>query len=205
MTTMRGMMNKAGWTMGIVACMAAWTARAEGQPSPADMQRGMEIMQKQMALMSPELVEKAKALSPEIKQFLVRVALRHERRSDTLTLVQVMQEIMVEHQAIGVAIATDNGPLAADAARRLAFHRLPKGGMLPYLPIEKVTTESLSVLPSMEAAVEGNATKIAEAAERGDMAAAAHHYGEMTAGCVACHMHFRGQPGASAYVPRLRK
>ena len=38
---------------------------------------------------------------------------------------------------------------------------------LPYLPIEKVTTESLSVLPGMEAAVEGNAQKIAEAAEKG--------------------------------------
>jgi hypothetical protein len=165
----------------------------------------MEIMQKQMAVMSPELVEKAKALSPEIKQFLAKVAMRHERRSDTLTLVQVMHEIMAEHQMIGAAIATDNGPMAADAARRLAFHRLPRGGMLPYLPLEKVTTESLSVLPSMEIAVEGSAMKIAEAAEKGDMAAAANHYGDMTAGCVACHMHFRGQPGASAYMPRLKK
>lgn len=190
---------------GALACLFSFGVQAEGAPSPADMQRGMEIMQKQMAVMSPELVEKAKALSPEIKQFLARVAIRHERRSDTLTLVQVMQEIMAEHQMIGAAIATDNGAMAADAARRLAFHRLPKGGMLPYLPLEKVTTESLSVLPSMEVAVEGNAQKLAEAAEKGDMVAAAHHYGEMTAGCVACHMHFRGQPGATAYTPRLKK
>jgi hypothetical protein len=112
---------------------------------------------------------------------------------------------MAEHHMIGAAIATDNGPMAADAARRLALHRLPKGGMLPYLPIEKVTTESLSVLPSMEVAVEGNAQKIAEAADKGDMVSAAHHYGEMTAGCVACHMHFRGQPGATAYTPRLKQ
>lgn len=189
---------------GAVACLFSFGVQAEA-PSPADVQRGMEIMQKQMAVMSPELVEKAKALSPEIKQFLARVAIRHERRSDTLTLVQVMQEIMAEHQMIGAAIATDNGAMAADAARRLAYHRLPKGGMLPYLPLEKVTTESLSVLPSMEVAVEGNAQKLAEAAEKGDMVAAAHHYGEMTAGCVACHMHFRGQPGASAYTPRLKK
>ena len=40
-------------------------------------------------LMTPELVDKAKALSPEIKQFLMHVALRHERRSDSPTLVQV--------------------------------------------------------------------------------------------------------------------
>jgi hypothetical protein len=174
-------------------------------PSPADMKRGQGIMQQQMSLMSPELVEKAKALSPEIKQFLVRVALRHERRSDTLTLVQVMQEILAEYQLIGAAIATDNGAMAADAAERLAFHRLPRGGMLPYLPLEKITTEGLSVLPTMELAVEGNAMKLAAAAKKGDMAGAAQYYGELTAGCVACHVHFRGQPGASAYVPRLRK
>ena len=179
----------------VAGCCAVGLAQAEG----------MEIMQKQMAVMSPELVERAKGLSPEIQQFLVKVALRHERRSDTLTLVQVMQEILAEHQTIGAAIATDNGPLAADAARRLAFHRLPRGGMLPYLPLEKVTNESLAVLPSMEVAVEGNAMKLAAAAEKGDMAAAANHYGDMTAGCVACHVHFRGQPGASAYVPRLKK
>ena len=44
----------------------------------------------------------------------------------------------------------------------------------------------------------------AEAAEKGDMVAAANLYGAVTAGCVACHIHFRGQPGATAYVPRLR-
>lgn len=198
-------MSKKHLIAGLAFGVTSLAVSAEGAPSPADMQRGMEIMQKQMAVMSPELVEKAKALSPEIKQFLAKVAIRHERRSDTLTLVQVMQEILAEYQMIGAAIATDNGPMAADAARRLAFHRLPKGGMLPYLPIEKVTTESLSVLPSMEIAVEGNAMKIAAAAEKGDMIAAAQHYGEMTSGCVACHNHFRGQPGASAYVPRLKK
>lgn len=190
---------------GAAAVLIGSGSNAQGMPSPADMQRGMEIMQKQMAVMTPELAEKAKALSPEIKQFLAKVAIRHERRSDTLTLVQVMQEILAEYHMIGAAIATDNGPMAADAARRLALHRLPKGGMLPYLPLEKVTTESLSVLPSMEVAVEGNAQKIAEAAEKGDMISAANHYGEMTAGCVACHVHFRGQPGASAYTPRLKK
>jgi hypothetical protein len=197
------MLNKKPWLLGMaLVCLSVGT---QAQSQPQDMKRGMELMQQQMMLMTPELAQKAQALSPDIKKFLMRVALRHERRSDTLTLVQVMQEIMAEHHMIGTAIATDNGPLAADAARRLALHRLPRGGMLPYLPIEKVTTESLSVLPSMEVAVEGNAQKLAEAADRGDMAAAAHHYGEMTAGCVACHMHFRGQPGASAYTPRLKQ
>jgi len=197
------MKNKRIWLFGIA--MSCLVVGAQAQGKPEDMKRGQELMQQQMMLMTPELVQKANALSPEIKKFLMHVALRHERRSDTLTLVQVMQEILAEHQMIGAAIATDNGPMAADAARRLALHRLPKGGMLPYLPIEKVTTESLSVLPSMEIAVEGNAMKIAAAAEKGDMVAAASHYGEMTVGCVACHMHFRGQPGATAYTPRLKK
>jgi len=197
------MQKKKQWLIGVAMACLAVGAQAEGQPE--EMKRGMELMKQQMAVMTPELVQKANALSPEIKKFLMHVATRHERRSDTLTLVQVMQEIMAEHHMIGAAIATDNGPMAADAARRLALHRLPKGGMLPYLPIEKVTTESLSVLPSMEVAVEGNAQKLADAAEKGDMVAAAHFYGEMTAGCVACHMHFRGQPGASAYTPRLKQ
>lgn len=188
----------------IGAAMACLAAGAHAENPPNDMKLGMELMKQQMMLMTPELAQKANALSPDIKKFLMRVALRHERRSDTLTLVQVMQEIMAEHQMIGAAIATDNGPMAADAARRLAMHRLPKGGMLPYLPIDKVTTESLSVLPSMEAAVEGNAQKLATAAEKGNMVEAAHLYGEITVGCVACHNHFRGQPGASAYVPRLK-
>lgn len=202
-------MSKKHLTVFATACAMgvafASQAHAQAAPSKADMQRGMELMQKQMAVMTPEVLEKAKALSPEIKQFLARVAIRHERRSETLTLVQVMQEILSDYQTIGVAIATDNGDMASDAARRLAFHRLPRGGMLPYLPLEKVTTESLSVLPAMEVAVEGNAIKLAEAAEKGDMHTAAVHYGELTAGCVSCHVHFRGQPGGSSYVPRVRK
>ena len=100
--------------------------------------------------MTPELVEKAKALSPEIKQFLFKIALKHTRHSDTLTLRQVMQEILADYQAVGAAIATDNGDLAADAARRVANHRLPRGGMLPYLPLEKVNDQGPRVLPAME-------------------------------------------------------
>jgi cytochrome c556 len=73
--------------------------------------------------------------------------------------------------------------------------------MLPYLPLEKINTQSLSVLPAMEQAVEGGARQLAAAAEKGDMVAAAQHLGTITAGCVACHNHFRGQPGTSA---RLR-
>lgn len=184
--------------LGLGLSGAAW-AQA---PSKADMQRGAEIMQKQMAMMTPELVEKAKALSPEIKQFLVKIALKHSRHSDTLTLRQVMAEILADYQAIGAAIATDNGELASDAARRLANHRLPRGGMLPYLPLEKVTTKDLSLLPAMENIIEVGAIRLAEAAEKGDMGKAAQEFGAITGGCVTCHAHFRGQPGTSE---RLKK
>jgi hypothetical protein len=113
------MQNRKQWLLGVAMTCLAAGAHAQGKPE--DMKRGQELMQQQMMLMTPELAQKAQALSPEIKKFLMHVALRHERRSDTLTLVQVMQEIMAEHQMIGAAIATDNGPMAADAARRIAL------------------------------------------------------------------------------------
>lgn len=168
------------------------------QPGPQDMQRGRDFLQKSMAMMKPELAEKAKALPPEIQRFLLKIAIKHDRHSDSLTLVQVMHEILADHQAVGAAIAADNGALAAEAARRIAGHRLPRGGLLPYLPLDKVNARDLGVLPAMEEAVEGGALRLAAAAEQGDMVAAARHYGDVTAGCVACHAHFRGRPGASA-------
>lgn len=171
-------------------------------PSKEAMQRGMEAQQAFMAMMTPDVLDKARALSPDIKQFLVKVAMNHSRHSQTLTMAQVMQEILADYQAVGAAIATDSGEQAAEAARRIADHRLPRGGMLPYLPLEKVNDRDLSVLPAMEAAVEGSAKKLAAAAEKGDMTAAAEHFGTMTSGCVACHAHFRGQPGVT---PRLKK
>ena len=140
-----------------LASAAAAPALAQQPFTPEQVKLGQELMQKQMATMTPELVERARALSPEIKQFLMKVALRHERRSDTLTLRQVMHDILADYQAVGAAIAVDNGAAAADAARRIAGHRLPRGGMLPYLPLDKVSDDGLSVLPAMEAAVEGGA------------------------------------------------
>jgi cytochrome c556 len=180
---------------------AALSAPASAQaPSPQELQRGKEFMQKSMGMMKPELLEQAKALPPEIQQFLLKVAIRHSRHSETLTMRQVMQEILADYQAVAGAIATDNGELAADAARRIADHRLPRGGMLPYLPLEKINGKDLGVLPAMEEAVEGSARRLAAAAEKGDMVMAAQQFGTMTSGCVACHAHFRGQPGVSARI-----
>jgi hypothetical protein len=170
----------------------------DAKPNHAE---GMQIMQKQMSLMTPELQAKAKALSPEIKKFLTHVAAKHTHKSETLTLAQVMQEIMADTQAIAMALAMDNPGQAADAARRIADHKLPRGGLLPYLPLEKVNSDDLAAMPGFEHVVEGGAMRIAEAAEKGDMANAAGHFGDMMRGCVACHQHLRGQPGMS---PRVR-
>lgn len=195
--------GRSGGIGAALACLAlaVWWSAPVGAAGPGDPQAGLQIMQKQMALMSPELQDKAKALSPEIKQFLAKIAVKHPRHSDKLTLVQVMHEILADYQTVAGAIAVDNAEQAAEAARRMALHRLPRGGMLPYLPLDKVNSKDLAILPAMEEVVEGGAQRLAEAAEKGDMAAAATHLGEIAAGCVACHRFFRGVPGVSA---RLR-
>lgn len=186
----------------LLACLLAFTvplgmSSASAGEAKADPKAGMQIVQKQLALMTPELQQKVKALSPDIKQFLAHVAAKHTRKSESATLAQVMQEVLGDYQAMALAISMDNGEAAAEAARRLADHRLPRGGLLPYMPLDKVNTQDLSVLPAMEMAVEGGSILLAEAAEKGDMISAAGHLGDVTRGCVACHQHFRGQPGTS--------
>ncbi|NIP73597.1 MAG: cytochrome c [Gammaproteobacteria bacterium] len=52
----------------------------------------------------------------------------------------------------------------------------------------------------MNAVVEGNARKLADAAERGDMAEAAGYISDIVSGCVACHHLFRGRPGRSPHL-----
>lgn len=193
-------LKRAAATAAILAVAICSVPAIAQTPSPQELQRGKDFMQKSMGMMKPELLEKAKALPPEIQQFLLRIAIKHSRHSETLTMRQAMQEILADYQAVAGAIATDNGELAADAARRVADHRLPRGGMLPYLPLEKINGKDLGVLPAMEDAVEGSARRLAAAAEKGDMVTAAQQFGAMTSGCVACHAHFRGQPGVSALI-----
>jgi hypothetical protein len=139
-------------------------------------------------------------LSPEVKQALQQLQARHTRRSQGLTLRQVMQEILSDYHSIVAAIVVDHAEQAAESARRLANHRLPEEGMLPYLPLDKITSETLAVLPAMNAVVEGNAVKLAEAAEQRDMATAARLLGDIATGCVACHQIFRGIPGQSSLL-----
>lgn len=188
-----------GMALALLPAIAAQAAEPAAAPDP---KAGMAVMQKQMAVMTPELQEKAKALSPEIKGFLGKVAVKHTRHSERATMVQVMHELLADYQAMAAGIAVDNAEMTAEAARRLAHHRLPRGGLLPYMSLEKVNSKDLAVLPGMEATVEGGAMEVAEAAEKGDMATAAEKMGKVMGGCVACHQMFRGTPGVS---PRVRQ
>ena len=162
------------------------------QPVPADQQ-----MQKMLQMYTPELREKVKSLSPETRKKLLQMLSTHTNRSKQVTFRQVMQEVLNDYQAITAGIATDNAEMTADAARRLANHRLPKGGLYPYFALENINDADMTTLPAMNAAVEGSALKLAEAADRGDMATAATHLSEIMTGCVGCHAKFRGQPGVS--------
>ena len=155
-------------------------------------------MQNMMKTFTPEMRQKVMALSPELKATIVQLHAGHPRRAKETTLRQIMHEILSEYQSIASALATDNAEQAAEAARRLAGHRIPKGGLLPYFPLSQVTDNDLGVLPAMNTIVEGSALKLAEAADAGDMTKAASYMSEIMTGCVACHTKFRGVPGISA-------
>ncbi len=145
--------------------------RSQPAPQPTSPAPNVPTAAEQMALMAqhytPELRQKVMALSPDVRQALQQLQVGHTRRSEVLTLRQVMQEILADYQSILAAIAMDNAEHAAESARRLANHRLPRGGLLPYLSLDKITTETLAVLPAMNAAVEGNATQLAQASRAG--------------------------------------
>lgn len=193
------------FAMFMALAFVAFTTAGASTPGEENLPPAMQAQLAKMSpderhmLMSytPELRKKFFALSPEVRATLKQAHGSHTRHSKTLTLRQVMQEILSEFQGIAAAVATDNAEQAADSARRLANHRIPVGGLLPYFPLDKINNESLSVLPAMNAAVEGAALRLAEAADQGNMAEAAVRMGEVASGCVACHQFFRGQPGIS--------
>ena len=163
-------------------------------PGMAELKK---VLEGQIALMKPELQEKVKGLSMDTKMLLMSILAMHNRYSDRATMRQVMTEVLSDFQSILTGIMTDNPEQTADSARRLANHRIPVGGLLPYLGMENITDERLAVLAGFNDSVEGNALKLAEAAEAGDMTKATTYIGPIASGCVACHGVFRSQPGVS--------
>ncbi len=156
-----------------------------------------QVMQQQLNMMKPELQGKVKNLSTDTKMSLMAILAMHSRYSEQATLRQVMIEVVTDYQSMVMGIMTDSQEMTADSARRLANHRIPVGGLLPYLGLENITDERLAVLSSFNDSVEGNANKLADAAEAGDMARAASLLGEIGVGCVGCHAVFRSLPGKS--------
>lgn len=180
----------------LAACLVSSGLAAAETPKPAaPMPAEMQAM---MKAYTPELRQKVMALSPELKSTIQQLHAGHPRRAKETNLRQIMHEILSEYQSIASAVATDNAEQAAEAARRLAGHRIPKGGLLAYFPLDKVNNDDMGVLPAMNTAVEGSALKLAEAADAGNMALAASYMSDIMTGCVACHQKFRGVPGNSA-------
>jgi cytochrome c556 len=154
-------------------------------------------LQSQIDMMKPELETKVKGLSTDTKMSMMAILAMHNRYSDKATLRQVMLEVLQEYQGIVMGIMTDSSEMVADSARRLANHRIPVGGLLPYMGLENINDERLSLLESFNDTVEGNSIKLAKAADEGDMAKAASLLAPITSGCVACHNVFRSKPGVS--------
>ena len=180
----------------IGAAFTLSTPANAGQAAP-DMQRLKQMMGRQIQMMTPEYQERVKALSPQTKKLLMRIYSQHSRHSDRITLRQVMLEVLNDYNGMVAGIVTDNPVQAADSARRLANHRIPRGGLIPYLRIGDVNDEKLSVLSSFNDSVEGNAKRLADAADDGEMVKAASYLSDITAGCVGCHNVFRDIPGAT--------
>ncbi len=162
-----------------------------------DTRKLQQLLQEQISLMTPELQKKVQALSPATKNSLLKVLSQHNLYSEKVTLRQVMHEVLSDYQSMVAGVMTDNPEQASASALRIANHRIPVGGLLPYLGIENINDQKLSVLEGFNDAVEGKAKELAKAANRGDMETASSLIGEIASGCVGCHVVFRGQPGVS--------
>jgi len=171
-----------------------FVSSANAEPSLKELKA---TLQSQIDLMKPELQTKVKALSTDTKMSLMAILAMHNQYSNKATLRQVMLEVLQDYQGIVMGIMTDSSEMAADSARRLANHRIPVGGLLPYMGMENINDERLSLLESFNDTVEGNSIKLAKAADEGDMAKAANLLAPITSGCVACHNVFRTKPGVS--------
>jgi len=180
-----------GLVMG--SCLMV-TGTATADSGMAELKK---VLQGQIELMKPELQEKVKGLSTDTKMSLMAILAMHSNYSDKATLRQVMLEVTADYQSMAMGIMTDSTEMTADAARRIANHRIPVGGLLPYMGMDNVTDDRLAVLEGFNDSVEGNAIKLAEAAEAGDMGTAASLLGSITSGCVGCHAVFRTLPGKS--------
>lgn len=175
------------------------SANVDGEPK-LTTKEAQTKMKASMSLLDNELKQRIGKLSDSTKGTLVQIYRHHDRHSMQSTLRQVMQEVGQEYETMVSAVFMNNPEMAADAARRIANHRIPRGGLIAYLELDQITDDLLGGLDSMNTAVEGNAIKFAQAAEKGDMAGAAALLSPIANGCVACHVIFRGKPGTNSHI-----
>ncbi len=185
--------------LSLLVSTSVMMANVDGEPK-LTVQEAQQKMKASMSLLDKDLKQKIGQLSKSTKGTLVQIYRHHDRHSDQATLRQVMQEVGKEYETMVSAVFMDNPEMAADAARRLANHRIPRGGLISYLKLDQINDELLAGLDSMNTTVEGNAIKFAQAAEKGDMATAASLLSPIANGCVSCHATFRGKPGTSVHI-----
>lgn len=179
-------LRTSGLTLFISSSILATNAQA--QTGMDDLKK---VMKAQYQMMQPNLQNKVDDLSTDTKMSLMTILSMHSRQSQQATLRQVMLEVLADYQTMTMGIMTNSTEMTADAARRLANHRIPVGGLIPYLGLDNVNDARLSVLEGFNDSVEGNANKLADAAAKGDMGTAASLVGAISTGCVGCHSVFR--------------
>lgn len=156
-----------------------------------------------IARFTPDVQARLRALPPLMLARMVRTmggGRAPGPEDQRYTLRQVMVQMLADYQAIGAALAMDNGPLAARNARRLVDHPAPVGYLFPYIGPERITAANFQALPAFLDGVFGEAERLAKDGEKGNLVQASQRYGDILKSCIACHAVFRGTPGVSPYL-----
>lgn len=189
----------------IVSAIGASHARAdEAKPAPSkpvypSVEKTSADTPRQYR-MTPEFQEAIKKLPPEFVQQFKKMTAKHTRYSESATARQVMMELLSDVQCVTAGLMVENGEMAADCATRASQHRWPKGHLLAYVKLEQINVDSLSMLPKINAQVEGGLERVAEFAMKKDFVSAGSEMGKVMSGCSTCHNLFRFGKGESPYI-----
>jgi len=192
-------------TLGLVGVIGAGSAGADEAKPPAakptypSVEKTSADTPRQYR-MTPEFQEAIKKLPPEFVQQFKKMTAKHTRYSESATARQVMMELLSDVQCVTAGLMVENGEMAADCAIRASQHRWPKGHLLAYVKLEQINVDSLSMLPKINAQVEGGLERVAEFAIKKDFVNAGAEMGKVLSGCSTCHNLFRFGKGESPYI-----
>lgn len=105
------------------------------------------------------------------------------------SLIQVMHDLAAEMNRLQFGLFTGNRYQIERAARSIASHPTPKGGVKPY--VKKNGDQIKAMVPEIDASIHGAAAAIADTARTAPIATLAARYSEIATGCVNCHLMFR--------------